>query len=170
MEVDSSSIKVFFRPKDSVTYYLPNPNPYKDNYEIWQSQNPSGPLSVNNDITTSLLNSNAIISFQTGFTINLGAVDFNSILASRQLTTTPLQMRYRVDYNVFLTGVDPNATLAQAQSMFESQNAKNAVSLTKSKTIVTEASWDKGVIDGGAEGEVHSVTLNKVDKTSDTSS
>ena len=42
MEVDSSSIKVFFRPKDSVTYYLPNPNPYKDNYEIWQSQNPSG--------------------------------------------------------------------------------------------------------------------------------
>lgn len=142
------------------------PNTYKDNFDLWQTQNPTGPLSVINDITASLQSSNSIVSTGAGFEINFGTTDFDNTLASRQLTTTPLQMRYRVDYNVFLTGVDPNTTIEEAQATFESQKAKNAVSLTENKTMITQAEWNKGIFGGGAEGEVRAVTLSKVDKTS----
>lgn len=164
LQVDMSSVQVISRPRDGSVYFLPDPNTYRDNYDLWQLTNPTGPLSTNNNVTTDLQNSNSINASDAGFKINLGSVDFDSQLASRQLTTTPLQMRYRVDYKTFLTGVDPNATLAEAQAMFESQDAKNVISLTQNGTLVTETTWNKGILGGGAEGEVRGVTLNKVDK------
>lgn len=165
MTVDPSSIKVLSRPRDGSVYYsTANPNVYKNNYDLWQAQNPSGPLLPNNDVTASLLSSNAIVTSGNGFEVNLGSVDFNDTLASRQLTTTPLQLRYRVDYNVFLTAVNPTGTLAEAQSTFESQMAKNEVSFIGDGTVVTETAWNKGVLGGGAVGETRDVTLKKVDK------
>ncbi|MFV0424599.1 MAG: collagen binding domain-containing protein [Bacilli bacterium] len=160
LELDTSSVKVMSRPKDSAIYYSTDQT-YKVNFDAWTLTNPLGSKTTNYDITSDLTNTTSIT--QNGFSVTFTDLEFNSELASRQLDTTPIQMRYRVEYNTFLSGIDPNSSLEEAQTVFESQNAKNTISLKYQDTLITESIWSKGIIGAAAEGETRSISLSKVD-------
>ena len=163
LKIDESTMKVFSRPKDGQEYYSAPDELYKARYNAWVLSNPTGPKAVNQEIQTTLENEGKIVTSADGFEINFTDIDFDNELVSRQLTTTPLQMRYAISYDSILTNIDPAFSLSEAQEEFESQNARNDVKLITTTTVERETSWIKAALGGGATGEVRNVTLSKVD-------
>lgn len=168
MKLDASSIKVFSRPKDGQEYYNSSNLTYKPNYDAWKTQYPSGNDSVNFDITSTINNSGDIQTSTDGFKIQINNVKFDPELASRQLDTVPMQMKYLVSYDVILTNIDPSLSLDAAQLSFEKSETKNYVSLIGNDEQIAETNWVKGALSGGATGETRAIIIKKLDKSNNT--
>lgn len=163
LKIDEASIKVISRPRDGTQYYSPTNTEYKANYDQWAIDNPTGELAVRSDITSSLIDNGSIMFSADGFEINMKDVSFDSPLASRQMTTTPLQMKYLITYDTILTNVDTSLSLEEIQEQFESQTVRNDVQLISTEEVIKSGSWVKASLGAGAIGETRDVVLYKVD-------